>query len=51
MLNYLPPGPGKRDKLIRDLKRSGALVLDILPRELSPGLINRYLEVKARKML
>jgi uncharacterized protein (DUF58 family) len=40
-----------RDKTIRDLKRAGALVLDILPRELSPGLINRYLEVKARQML
>ena len=40
-----------REKLIRDLKRAGALVLDVLPRELSPGLINRYLEVKARQML
>jgi len=40
-----------REKLIRDLKRSGALVLDVLPRELSPSLINRYLEVKARQML
>ena len=40
-----------REKLIRDLKRAGALVLDVLPRELSPSLINRYLEVKARQML
>ncbi len=40
-----------RERLIRDLKRAGALVLDVLPRELSPNLINRYLEVKARQML
>lgn len=40
-----------RDRLIRDLKRSGALVLDVLPHELSPNLINRYLEVKARHLL
>jgi len=40
-----------REKLIRDLKRAGALVLDVLPRELSPSLVNRYLEVKARQML
>lgn len=42
---------GWRDHLIRDLKRAGALVLDVLPGELSPALINRYLEVKARQML
>ncbi|HEY8376201.1 MAG TPA: DUF58 domain-containing protein [Nannocystis sp.] len=40
-----------RDRLIRDLKRGGAHVLDVLPRELSPALINRYLEVKARHLL
>lgn len=38
-------------RLIRDLKRAGALVLDVLPREVSPRLIGRYLEVKARQML
>jgi uncharacterized protein (DUF58 family) len=38
-------------RLIRDLKRAGALVLDVLPRDLSPSLINRYLEIKARQML
>lgn len=38
-------------RLIRDLKRAGALVLDVFPRELSPSLINRYLEIKARQML
>ncbi len=38
-------------RMIRDLKRAGALVLDVLPRELSPSLINRYLEIKARQML
>jgi uncharacterized protein (DUF58 family) len=38
-------------RLIRDLKRAGALVLDVFPRELSPSLVNRYLEIKARQML
>ena len=42
---------GWRDRLIRDLRRGGALVLDVRPRELSPALINRYLEVKARHLL
>lgn len=40
-----------RDRLIRDLRRGGALVLDVLPRDLSPSLVNRYLEVKARQLL
>ncbi len=40
-----------RDKTIRELKRAGALVVDVLPRELSPRLINHYLEVKARQLL
>ena len=38
-------------RLARDLKRAGALVLDVFPRDLSPALINRYLEIKARQML
>jgi uncharacterized protein (DUF58 family) len=40
-----------RDRLIRDLKKHGALVLDVGTSELTPALINRYLEIKARHLL
>jgi uncharacterized protein (DUF58 family) len=40
-----------RDRLVRDLKRHGALVLDVAPADLTPALINRYLEIKARHLL
>lgn len=40
-----------RDRLIRDLKKHGALVLDVGTNELTPALINRYLEIKARHLL
>src|SRR5262249_3556189 len=40
-----------RDRLVRDLKRHGALVLDVAPGQLTPSLINRYLEIKARHLL
>jgi len=40
-----------RDKVVRDLKRHGALVLDVAPGQLTPQLINRYLEIKARHLL
>jgi uncharacterized protein (DUF58 family) len=36
---------------VRDLKKHGALVLDVSPAELTPKLINRYLEIKARHLL
>lgn len=39
------------DRLVRDLKKHGALVLDVSPAELTPKLINRYLEIKARHLL
>ena len=39
------------DKLVRDLKAGGALVLDVPPSKLTPALINRYLEIKARQLL
>ncbi|UQA59573.1 DUF58 domain-containing protein [Polyangium aurulentum] len=42
---------GFRDKLVRNLKQQGALVLDVAPEELTPALINRYLEIKARHLL
>ncbi|PRP91710.1 hypothetical protein ENSA5_52900 [Enhygromyxa salina] len=40
-----------RDQLIRKLGNHGALVLDVDPSELTPALINRYLEIKARHLL
>jgi uncharacterized protein (DUF58 family) len=40
-----------RDRVAMDLKRQGALILDIAPARLTPALINRYLEVKARHLL
>jgi uncharacterized protein (DUF58 family) len=40
-----------RDRLVRDLKKHGALVLDVAPGQLTPQLINRYLEIKARHLL
>jgi uncharacterized protein (DUF58 family) len=40
-----------RDRLVRDLKAGGALVLHTLPSRLTPALVNRYLEVKAQQML
>ena len=42
---------GFRDRLVRDLKKQGALVLDVSPAQLTPQLINRYLEIKARHLL
>jgi uncharacterized protein (DUF58 family) len=38
------------DQIAR-LTKSGLLVLDVLPESLSPQLINRYLDVKARQLL
>ena len=40
-----------RDSLIRGLRRSGALVLDAKPGELTPELVRTYLEVKTRRLL
>lgn len=40
-----------RSGFVRDLRRGGALVLDVGPRELTGKLINRYFEVKARHQL
>ena len=40
-----------RDKLVRSLERQGVLVLDVAPADLTPSLINRYLEIKARHLL
>jgi uncharacterized protein (DUF58 family) len=40
-----------REQLIRKLKKQGALILDIEPGDLTPALINRYLDIKARHLL
>ncbi len=40
-----------RDGIVRSLKNSGALVLDARPGEVTPLLVKRYLEVKARRLL
>jgi uncharacterized protein (DUF58 family) len=40
-----------RDRLVRELKTHGALVLDVAPGQLTPQLIDRYVEIKARHLL
>ncbi|MCL2779476.1 MAG: DUF58 domain-containing protein [Polyangiaceae bacterium] len=40
-----------RDSIVRSLRSAGALVLDARPREVTPALVNRYLEIKARRLL
>ena len=40
-----------RDGIVRSLKRAGALVLDARPEDVTPLLVKRYLEVKARRLL
>lgn len=40
-----------RDRLLRELGRGGALVVDVATSGITPQLINRYLEIKARHLL
>ena len=40
-----------RDRFNVEMKKQGALILDTVPQHLTPKLINRYLEVKARHLL
>ena len=40
-----------RDAIVRRLRNAGALVLDARPEEVTPLLVKRYLEVKARRLL
>jgi uncharacterized protein (DUF58 family) len=42
---------GWHDRLVRRLRALGAHVLDVEPRQLTVGLINRYLEIKVRHLL
>lgn len=40
-----------REDLLRALKKAGVLVLDAKPGDVTPDLVKRYLEVKARRLL
>ena len=40
-----------RRQVIRDLQFQGVNMLDLFPEEMTAGVINRYLEIKARKLL
>ncbi|MGO8992105.1 MAG: DUF58 domain-containing protein [Polyangiaceae bacterium] len=40
-----------RDSLVRQLQRAGVLVLDAKPGDVTPKLVKRYLEIKARRLL
>jgi hypothetical protein len=40
-----------RERLVRDLKAGGALVLHVPPRQTTPAVINRYLQIKAQQLL
>ena len=40
-----------RDGLVRQLQRAGVLVLDAQPGDVTPKLVKRYLEIKARRLL
>jgi uncharacterized protein (DUF58 family) len=40
-----------RERLLGELTRAGVLTLDVSPRQLTPALIRKYLEIKARQLL
>ena len=40
-----------RDGLVKQLERAGVLVLDARPGDVTPKLVKRYLEIKARRLL
>jgi len=40
-----------RDDLIRTLRNSGVLVLDVFPDDVTPELVKGYLEIKTRRLL
>lgn len=42
---------GWRGRLVRDLQASRALVLHVPPRQMTPAVINRYLRIKAQRLL
>jgi uncharacterized protein (DUF58 family) len=40
-----------RERLVRDLKASGSLVLHVAPKQATPAVIDRYLQIKAQHLL
>jgi uncharacterized protein (DUF58 family) len=40
-----------RDRVVRDLKSAGTLVLQVNPRQATPAVISRYLQIKAQHLL
>jgi uncharacterized protein (DUF58 family) len=42
---------GRRDRLVQSLREAGALVLHVAGRRLTPALIDRYLRIKAERLL
>lgn len=40
-----------RDRLVRELEEAGAMVLHVSPGKLTPAVINRYLRIKAERLL
>lgn len=40
-----------RQSVIRDLRHTGVLALDVFPEQLTAALVNQYLEIKARHLL
>jgi hypothetical protein len=44
-------GRAVADRLVRDLQEAGALVLHVSSRKLTPQVINRYLRIKAERLL
>jgi uncharacterized protein (DUF58 family) len=40
-----------RDRLVRELQRARALVLDVAPAAITPQLLQRYLDIKVRQLL
>ena len=40
-----------RDALLRELRAAGVLVLDAAPEDVTPNVVRKYLEIKARRLL
>ncbi len=40
-----------REQLVRDLRKAGVLVIDAYPEQVTPALLRRYAEIKARRLL
>ena len=40
-----------RERLVRDLRATGALIVHAAPEQVTPALVNEYLEIKAKQLL